>query len=231
MNETFTMKEMPSEERPYEKCERSGAGSLSDVELLSVLLRTGTKGMTAIDLARKILYPINAQEGLLNIHHWNYEQLKKMKGIGRVKAIQLICLSELAKRLAKATAHTMLDFSSPETIANYYMEDMRHQKQEVLKLLLLNTKAKLVGETDISKGTVNAAIISPRELFVEALQKNAVSIILLHNHPSGDAMPSKEDVLITKRIRDAGNLIGIELIDHLIIGDNCYISLSEKGFI
>ena len=111
------------------------------------------------------------------------------------------------------------------------MEDMRHQRQEALKLLLLNTKTRLIGETNISKGTVNAAVISPRELFVEALQKNAVSIILLHNHPSGDPTPSKEDVLITKRIRDAGDLIGIELLDHIIIGNNCYISLREKGFI
>lgn len=231
MKEQHTMKEMPRDERPYEKCERNGAGSLSDIELLSVLLRTGTKGMTALELSHKILYPMHSQDGILNVHHWTYEKLKEIKGIGTVKALQIMCLAELAKRLAKATAHSQLDFSVPETIANYYMEDMRHQKQEVLKLLLLNTKAKLVGATDISKGTINTALISPRELFVEALQKNAVSIILLHNHPSGDAMPSKEDVLITKRIRDAGNLIGIKLLDHIIIGDNCYISLSEKGFI
>ncbi|MDD3403264.1 MAG: DNA repair protein RadC [Hespellia sp.] len=231
MKENYTIKEMPANERPYEKCEKNGAGSLSDIELLAVLLRTGTKGMTAIELSRNILYPIHSQDGLLNLHHWSYEQLRKVKGIGRVKALQIVCLAELARRLAKATAHTLLDFSTPESIARYYMEDMRHQKQEVLKLLLLNTKTKLVGETDISKGTVNSALISPRELFVEALQKNAVSIILLHNHPSGDAMPSKEDVLITKRVRDAGNLIGIDLLDHIIIGDNCYVSLSEKGFI
>ena len=99
-----------------------------------------------------------------------------------------------------------------------------------MKLLLLNTKVKLIGETNISKGTVNASLISPRELFVEALQKNAVSIILLHNHPSGDPTPSKEDILVTRRIRDAGELIGIELLDHIIIGDNCYFSLREKGF-
>lgn len=231
MNEIITMKEMPLQERPYEKCEQNGVGSLSDVELLSVILRSGTKGMSAIDLARKILYPIDSQNGLLNIHHWNYEQLRQIKGIGKVKSLQILCLAELAKRLSKATAQTTLDFSTPSSIARYYMEDMRHRQQEVLKLLLLNTRSRLVGETDISKGTINSALISPRELFVEALQKNAVSIILLHNHPSGDATPSKEDILITKRIRDAGNLIGIRLLDHIIIGDNCYISLSEKGFI
>ena len=154
-----------------------------------------------------------------------------IKGIGKVKAIQILCLSELAKRLAKATAGEGLNFSSPESVARYYMEDMRHKKQEYMKLLLFNTRTKLIGETDISKGTVNASLVSPRELFIEALQKNAVSIILLHNHPSGDPTPSREDVLITRKIRDAGELIGIELLDHIILGDNKYISLSEKGFL
>mgnify|MGYP001782505187 FL=1 len=108
---------------------------------------------------------------------------------------------------------------------------MRHRQQEYMKLLLFNTRTKLIGETDISKGTVNAALVSPRELFIEALQKNAVSIILLHNHTSGDPTPSKEDILLTRKVRDAGNLIGIDLLDHIILGDNTYISLSEKGFL
>ena len=231
MKHTNTIKEMYAEERPYEKCEQFGAGNLTNVELLAVLLRTGTRGENSIQLAEKILHPVFAQEGILNIHQWSMEQLMQVKGIGKVKAIQILCLSELAKRLAKASAHTGLNFSTPSSIAQYYMEDMRHLKQESMKLLLLNTKVKLIGETNISKGTVNASLISPRELFVEALQKNAVSIILLHNHPSGDPTPSKEDILITRRIRDAGELIGIELLDHIIIGNNCFTSLKEKGFI
>jgi DNA repair protein RadC len=108
------------------------------------------------------------------------------------------------------------------------MEDLRHQKQEHIKLLMLNSKSKLLGEADISKGTVNASLISPRELFIEALNKQAVSIILLHNHPSGDPTPSKTDLLLTKRVKEAGEIIGIELLDHIIIGDNCYISFAEK---
>ena len=111
------------------------------------------------------------------------------------------------------------------------MEEMRHQKQEEMKLLMLNTKTKLIGETDISKGTVNASLISPRELFIEALERNAVSIILLHNHPSGDPTPSESDVLLTKRVKEAGDLIGIELLDHIIIGNNCYISFAEQQMI
>lgn len=183
------MKEMACEERPYERCERFGASNLTDSELLAVLLRTGTRGENALQLA------------------------------------------ELSRRLAKATAQEGLNFSNPASIARYYMEDLRHANQEQMKLLLLNTKSRLIGETDISKGTVNSAVISPRELFVEALQKNAVSIVLLHNHPSGDPTPSKEDVLITRRIQEAGRLIGVELLDHIVIGDNCYVSLREKGLV
>lgn len=227
MNQTNTMKEMLEMERPYEKCERFGASSLSDAELLAVLLRTGTRGENALELAKRILYT-TGENDILSIHHYSIEQLKKIKGVGRVKAIQISCISEFAKRLAKAKAFDALKFTCPASIAQYYMEDMRHEKQEIMKLLMLNSKSHLIGETDISKGTVNASLITPRELFIEALKKDAVSIIILHNHPSGDPAPSKEDILITARIRDAGNLIGIELLDHIIIGNNCYISFSEK---
>ena len=223
--------ELPEEERPYEKCERFGASNLTDIELLAVLLRTGTRGESSMQLADRILHPVFSQNGILNIHQWSMEQLMQIKGIGKVKAMQILCLSELAKRLSKASASTGLDFTTPESIAKYYMEDMRHCRQEEVKLLLLNTKARLISETNISKGTVNASLVTPREVFVEALQKNAVSIILLHNHPSGDPTPSREDVLLTKRVKDAGELIGIDLLDHIIIGNNCYISMREQRLI
>lgn len=231
MNKNATMKEMLEEERPYEKCARFGASNLTNIELLAVLLRTGTRGENSLQLAEKLLHPVFSQEGILNIHKWTLEQLLQIKGIGMVKAVQILCLSELSKRLSKASAYQGLSFTTPASIAKYYMEDMRHSSQESMKLLLLNTKTRLIGETDISKGTINSTVISPRELFVEALQKNAVSIILLHNHPSGDPAPSREDILITRRIRDAGQLIGVELLDHIIIGNNCYISMREKGLI
>lgn len=221
---------MPRDERPYEKCTRLGAEHLSDVELLAVLLRTGTRGENALELARRILYH-TGESGILGIHQFDTERLKQIKGIGKVKAIQISCISELAKRLAKASYQDAVCFTEPKTIAQYYMEDLRHEKQEHMKLLMLNTKAKLLGETTISKGTVNASLITPRELFIEALQKNAVSIIILHNHPSGDPTPSREDMLTTKRILDAGALIGIELLDHIIIGNNCYMSFREEGLL
>ena len=199
------IKEMYKDERPYEKCIECGATSLSNAELLAVLLRTGTRGRSALDLAQYLL-----------------------KGIGEVKAVQILCLSELTKRLAKANAKEKLILNQPSTIAEYYMEEMRHQKQETMKLLMLNTKSKLLGENDISKGTVNAAIVSPREIFIEALEKKAVAIVLIHNHPSGDPAPSENDFYLTKRIKEAGKLIGIELLDHIIIGNNCYISFAQE---
>lgn len=221
---------MYREERPYEKCEQYGAENLTDAELLAVLLRTGTKGENSLQLAKRILHPDFAQEGILNIHQWSMEQLLEIKGIGSVKAIQILCLSELAKRLSKAEAQSGLNFSAPETIAQYYMEDMRHRKKEAMKLLLLNSKTKLIGESELSLGTVNTTLVSPREVFVEALRRNAVAVILLHNHPSGDPTPSKQDILITRRVTETGRLIGVELLDHIIIGDNCFISLRDKGF-
>ncbi len=230
MNQKNTMKEIPDMERPYEKCESRGAESLSDAELLAVLLRTGTRGENALELSKRILYH-TGDHGILSIHQFSRERLMQIKGVGRVKAIQISCISELAKRLARTSAQDLLSFQNPDTIAKYYMEDLRHEKQEHMKLLMLNTKSKLIGETEISKGTVNASLITPRELFIEALQKNAVSIIIMHNHPSGDPTPSREDQLTTRRIKEAGALIGIDLLDHIIIGNNCFISFRKEGLL
>ena len=224
------MKELPNCERPYEKCMEKGVHSLSDKELLAVLLRCGTPGENAVDLSERLLYHEGA-DGILGLHQFSMEKLLQIKGIGKVKAVQILCITELAKRLAKANAKETLCFSAPDTIARYYMEDLRHEKQENMKLLMLNSKAMLIGECDISKGTVNASLITPRELFIEALQKNAVAIVIMHNHPSGDPTPSQEDILTTDRIKNAGNLIGIELLDHIIIGNNCYISFREAGIL
>ncbi len=229
MNKSNTIKEMYQEDRPYEKCERFGAENLTNTELLAVLLRTGTKGENSLELAQRLIQADHSGRGILNIHRWTYDQLIHVRGIGRVKAVQILCLSELAKRLSRSVALEGLDFSLPGTIAQYYMEDMRHREKEVMKLLLLNTKSRLIGEKDVSVGTADRALVSPRELFIEALHRNAVSIILLHNHPSGDPAPSREDLRITRRIYEAGALIGIQLLDHIIIGDNSFVSLREQG--
>lgn len=224
------MKDIPNAERPYEKCLKQGAEALSDAELLAVLLRTGTKGENVLALAKRLLYQ-DGGAGLLGIHQFSFQSLMKLKGIGKVKVVQILCLSELAKRLSKASVEPRLRFSSSQSVAEYYMEDLRHRNQEVMKLLLLNSKAELIDETNISKGTVNASLVTPRELFVEALKKEAVSMILLHNHPSGDPTPSRDDILTTKRISECGLLIGIELLDHIIIGNNCYVSFQEENLL
>jgi len=231
MNNKNNIASLTPEERPYEKCQRFGAKNLTDAELLAIILRTGSKEASSLELAKKILKPLHSQNNLLCLHNWSMEQLLEIKGIGQVKAIQILSLLELTRRLSKATASEGLNFSTPRTIADFYMEDMRHNKQEVMKLLLLNSKNKLIGDINVSKGTVDSAIITPRELLVEALYKNAVSFILIHNHPSGETTPSKEDILITKRIFEAGKIVGIELLDHIIIGNNCYTSLREEGYI
>ncbi len=224
------MKKIPDMERPYEKCQKFGASALSDAELLAVVLRTGSHGENVIGLAQRILYR-SGEDGILGLHRFSMEQLVKIRGIGKVKAIQLICILELARRLSKASVSESLSFTSPASIAEYYMEDLRHESQEVMKLIMINSKGRLISETEISKGTVNASLITPREIFIEALLRQAVAVVAMHNHPSGDPTPSSEDILLTKRIKEAGSIIGVELLDHIIIGNNCYVSLREKGIL
>ncbi len=226
-----TMKELPKEEQPYEKFEAYGAESLSDAELLAVILRTGTKGMTAVALARNILGESGAEWGILSIERLSLRELKKISGVGNVKAIQIKCIAELAKRIAKAEQYQKVSFRQPKSVAEYYMEEFRMKKQEHMMLIMLNTKSMLIGEKVIFKGTVNASLVSPREIFMEAVEHEAVYIILLHNHPSGDPTPSREDIALTKRMKEAGNLMDIKLLDHIIIGDHKYISFAEQDLL
>ena len=153
----------------------------------------------------------------------------QIRGIGRVKAIQLLCITELTKRMARERYAEQEDFSSPKMIAEYYMQDMRYLECEQVILLLLDTKCHKIRDFVISKGTVNAAMAEPREVFQKALKYGAVNIIVLHNHPSGDVTPSKADVVLTKRLAEVGKLVGIALVDHIIIGNNTYMSFQENG--
>ena len=226
-----SMKQIRKEERPYEKCKRHGTRSLSDGELLAVMLRTGSSSMNVVEMAQKVLEISKVEDSLLGLYHLSLEDLMQIKGIGDVKAMQIQCIAELARRMAKASAKDHLSFQNPASIARYCMEDFRHCEQEQLLVMMLNTKNHLLGEEIISKGTVNASLISPREIFIRALHYHAVYLILVHNHPSGDPKPSREDIKITKRIQESGNLIGIELLDHLIIGDHRYVSFRESGLL
>lgn len=230
-NTYLTVKELPLSERPYEKCEKYGASALSDAELLAVMLRTGTKNLRAVDLASNILNYSEACPGLKGLNYMTMKELKRIKGIGRVKAIELVCLTELTKRMAKEIHREALKFVTPKSIADYYMQDMRHLCMEQVLLLMMDSKSKIIKDMVISTGTVNTSIMPIREVYIQALKQEAVNIILLHNHPSGDPSPSAEDIRVTKRMKEGGNLVGITLMDHIIIGDNKYISLKEQGLL
>ncbi|MDO4557314.1 MAG: DNA repair protein RadC [Lachnospiraceae bacterium] len=228
MNTNKKMKELPCGERPYEKCMNFGSESLSDAELLAIILRSGIPGCTSVELAQKILKYCKGQEGLSGIHHLSIQELMQIPGIGKVKAIQIKAIGELSKRLSRRQNRELPVFHDPKSIADYYMEYLRHEEQENLICMMLDTKNRLLGERKIFKGTVNASIVSPREVFLEALRYGAVNIILVHNHPSGDATPSTPDLQVTNRIAETGELLGIHLLDHIIIGNQEYISLREK---
>ena len=229
MNENFNS--LPREERPYERCMLHGAGRLSDRELLAVLLRTGSKGRTVLELAGDLLHLVPERQGFTGLRRMTIEELSSVKGIGSVKAVQLKCVLELARRMAREEAGAGIYFKTPASVAEYYMEDLRHREQEVLLLLMLDQKGRLLREKYMFKGTVNASLISPREIFLEALSSRAVQIILVHNHPSGDAKPSKEDKNVTRRIKEAGELVGIRLSDHIIIGEHAYVSFREENYL
>lgn len=223
-----TMKGRPETERPYEKCLKSGAESLTDGELLGVIIRCGTRQCTALELAYTLLDKHPVYKGLAGLYHLDLEMLKTIPGIGNVKAIEVLCVLELSKRLAKASLQEESDFSSPDYIAAYYMEEMRHLSVEKVKLLLLDGRHRLMKEILLSKGTANSSWVPVRTIFIEALRYEAVYMILIHNHPSGCPEPSREDLVITRQIKEAGELLGIPLSDHIIIGDRCYTSLREQ---
>ena len=220
---------LPPQERPYEKCLEQGCQALSDAELLAVIIRTGSVGDTSVALARRVLELGGRQGNLSGLCGLSVQELTSVKGIGKVKAIQIQCIAELSRRMAKSRARDGLCFHDPASIADFYMEDLRHEEREQCRVMMLNTRRMLLAEKQLSVGTVNASLISAREIFLEALKCQAVYIILIHNHPSGDPHPSKEDILMTKRVWEAGELIGISLLDHIIIGDRSYVSLREEN--
>ncbi len=226
-----TIKEMPLEFRPYERFYAYGPESLSESELLAILLKTGTNGVPAIQLANSVLNYQGRTDGILSIFHLSLEELTSIQGIGKVKAMQIKCIAELSRRIAKTQAKKNLLFSEPETVASYFMADLRHLEIEQFLVAFLDTKCFLIREMVISRGTVNGAIAEPREVFQEALRSSAVFLCLIHNHPSGDPTPSNQDLETTRRFKKAGELIGIPVVDHIIIGDNTFVSLARAGFL
>jgi len=223
---TLMLRDVHMEDRPRERLLRQGAESLSNQELLAILLRTGTKEESVLVLANRVL---NVFERLHHLKHATIEEMVAIKGIGEVKAIQLLAAIELGRRLAQKQNDEKFTIRSPQDAAAYLMPDMTSLNQEHFVVLFLNIKNQVIHKQTIFIGSLNASIVHPREIFREAVKRSAASIICAHNHPSGVPTPSSEDIEVTKRIEEAGYIIGIELIDHVIIGDHQFISLKEKG--
>ncbi len=226
---SFTMKQLPDQEKPYEKCLAYGPDVLSDAELLAAILRTGSQGQSVVDMCRSLLNSLNG-EGLCGLYNMTSSELMQMRGIGKVKAVQIECLLELTRRISRARISdpTREGFNDPNKIADYYMEDFRHESQEKLLVVMLGSKGRLLGDCVVSVGTVDRTLASPRDIFVAALSRRAAGIVLLHNHPSGDPQPSDADIRLTERVRKCGEMMGVPLLDHIIIGDKRSVSFARE---
>ncbi len=224
----LTIKDMPVEERPRERLLALGAEKVSNAELLAVILRTGTLKDTALDLAQMVL----ARAGnLREMPYLAVEELMEIRGIGPAKAVQVKAALELGRRMVVASRGYNVDITSPEDVFNYMMEEMRYLEQEEFRIILLNIKNKVLGVETIFRGGLNSSIVHPREIFRLALRRSAASLILLHNHPSGDPTPSAEDISITRRLVEAGEVMGVNILDHIIMGEGRFLSFREKGLI
>ncbi|GAA0109972.1 DNA repair protein RadC [Clostridium tertium] len=229
MNNSIKVIDIPKEERPIEKLLINGPEILSNAELLAVILRTGTRGENVISLSTRILSEFDGLNGLLDI---GISEITSIKGIKNIKASQILAIGELFRRFNSLNLiREGNSISSPRDIAKLLINEMMSLKQEILKLIMLDTKNNIIGIKDVFKGSLNTSIVHPREIFKEALKKSSSSIIICHNHPSGDPTPSKEDINITLRLKECSKIIGIDLLDHLIIGKDKFVSLKEKGII
>lgn len=223
---------MPCDMLPYERFMRFGPESLTDAELLAIIIRTGSSSCSPIEIARNVLaLGYGKEKGLNCLYRASVDELKGINGIGEVKAVRLKCIAEIAMRMSMKSASYSLNCCKPSDVALCYMEKLRHEEREKVILLCLNNKLRLIEEILLSIGTVNSASLSPRDVYMHALKSGASGIILIHNHPGGDPSPSRADVAITNKIRESGIMLDIALRDHIIIGDKSYYSFEEKGLL
>lgn len=221
------IKNWPENERPTERLIKYGAESLSDAQLLAIILRTGgKKGVLSLSLSL-----LDKFKNLRNIDSASISELSSMKGIGKAKVAQIKAAFELGKRLMSETSDLLPLFSSSLTVYSYYAPRFKNLKKEKFFSLLLDTKNRLIKECQVSEGSLERSMVHPREAFKEAVKESAFSIIFVHNHPSGDPTPSKDDIALTERLKGAGDILGINVLDHVIIGDGKYISMKDKGFL
>ncbi len=221
-----TIRDLPAEERPRERLARYGVGSLSTTELLAILLRTGGRGENVLQMAQRLL---TACGGLAGLGRISFAELAAMRGIGPAKAAQVQAGLEIGRRLLVASPSERPQITSPSDAAALLMGEMAYLEQEHLRLLLLDTKNRVLATPTVYKGNVNTTVVRIAELFREAIRHNSTGLIVAHNHPSGDPTPSSEDVQMTRQITEAGRLLGVEVLDHVIIGGNRFVSLKERG--
>lgn len=226
---SIKMKELPEMERPYEKLEMHGEKTLSNAELLAIIIKSGTKEETSVQLAQKILnLDGNENEGLNFLSNLSIEEFMQIKGIGKVKAIQLKAVCELSKRMIIPSSYKRLQVKQPYDLAKVLMEELRFQKTEIVKVAVLNNKNEVLKIKDITLGGTNFVSLETKDIIVEPLKMNAQKIILVHNHPTGDPTPSDRDIEFTMKLYDTCEMIGIQLMDHLVIGDMKYISIFSQ---
>lgn len=223
----MTIKELPQSERPYEKLELYGEKSLSNAELLAIIIKTGTKEYTSVDIARKILNlnEMYDETSLSFLRDLSIEEITKIKGMGRIKAIQLKAICELADRMNKPSNYKRTQIKEPNDIVKILMNEMQYEKREIAKIILLDNKNNITKIKDIAIGGNNFVSIGMKDILSEAVKTNAPKIILVHNHPSGNPTPSKQDIEITNKLEEAAKLLGIQLVDHIVIGKGEYISI------
>ena len=223
-------RDLPKEERPREKLLAAGAAALSNTELLAVLLRTGVREGSVLRVAEEVL-TLYREKGILAIAQMGARELSAIKGVGPAKAATILAAVELGRRLAMKEAARRTIVHGPADAAHYAMPRLRFESKEHFAVLLLNTKNHVLAMPVISVGTLSASIVHPREVFQAAISHAAASMILVHNHPSGDPTPSSEDIAVTRRMVEAGKVMDIPVLDHIILGDDKFISLKEKGMI
>ena len=220
------MKELPISERPYEKLEMYGEKALSNAELIAIIIKSGTREESSVNIAQKILsLEKNGENNLRFLQNISIEEFMSIKGIGKVKAIQLKAICELTKRMSKPLDTSQIQINSPKDVAELLTEEMKFEKREIVKTLILNSKNIVIKIVDVCFGGTNSAILKPKDVLQEAIKLGAPKIILVHNHPSGDPTPSQKDFDFTERLAQASKIIGVELLDHIIIGDYGFESI------
>lgn len=221
--------DLPADERPIEKCLFGGPGILSNAELLALVIHSGTPERSAVALAEELLGSLDG--GLRGLAAASPQELMELKGIGRVRACSLAAAAELGRRVSRPDMTKGYVISGADDVASLLMEEMRYERKEHFKCVLLDTKGRVITVEDVSTGDLSATPVHPREVFSPAVRKSAASVVCVHNHPSGDPTPSREDIATTERLCQVGALLGIRVLDHVVIGDGRYASMLNEGYL